>query len=121
MLLTLQTLTSKPLQEQIDIIELLSTQCPDLYEVVYSLITNRSAISIFTLSLSGDRVKVIRVALLSLVAGDITTIPDQAIRGPYQNHLDELCRHFAIEPRDLDVMIRFAEHVRGFLESKNRN
>jgi len=118
MLLKLQTLKAKPFQEQVRTIELLTEQNLDLFERIRPLLEDRSEDSILQISISTDRHKVVQVALLAVVAADITTIPDQGVREPYRRKLDELCRHFAIDPEDLRLIVRYASQIEGFLAGR---
>lgn len=118
MLLTLHTLKAKLLQEQIRVIELLTEQNLDLFDRIHSLLEDRSEDSILHISVSADRYRVVRVALLAFVTADITTIPDQGAREPYHRKLDELCRHFAIDTEDLRLMVRYASQIEGFLAGR---
>jgi hypothetical protein len=115
MLLTLHTLKSKPFQEQIRTMELLTEQNVDLVERIRPLLEDRSEDSVFHMSVSADHHKVVRVALLAVVAADIATIPDQGARAPYRRRLDELCKYFAIDVRDLAVMVQYASQIESFL------
>ena len=121
MLLTLRTLKSTPLQEQIRTIELLTEQNLDLFERIRPLLEDRSEDSVFHISVSANRHKVVQVALLAVVAADIATIPDQGAREPYRRKLDELCKHFAIDVRDLALMVRYASQVEGFLVGRTQS
>ena len=121
MLLTLHTLKARPFQEQIRTIELLTEQNLDLFERIRPLLEDRSEDSVFHLSMSADRHKVVRVALLAVVAADIVTIPDQGARAPYRRRLEELCKHFAIDVRDLAVMVRYASQVESFLMGRTQS
>ena len=118
MLLTLHTLKAKPFQEQIRTIELLTEQNMDLFERIRPLLEDRSEDSIFHMSVSADHHKVVRAALLAVVAADIATIPDQATRAPYRRRLDQLCKHFAIDVRDLEVMVRYASQIESSLTGR---
>jgi len=118
MLLTLHTLKAKPFQEQIRTIELLTEQNLDLFERIRPLLGNRFEDSIFHISVSADRHKVVRVALLAVMAADIATIPDQGARVPYRRRLDELCKHFAIDIRDIEAMVRYASQIESFLTGR---
>lgn len=117
MLLTLQTLKAKPFQQQIRTIELLTQQNLDLFERIRALLEERSENSIFHISISADREKVVRVALLALVAVDIATIPAQGARETYRRRLDELCNHFAIDVKDVTDVSDHASQLQGFLEA----
>ena len=121
MLLTLHTLKAKPFQEQIRTIELLTEQNVDLFEGIRPLLEDRSEDSIFYISVSADRHKVVRVALLAVVDADIATIPDRGARAPYRRRLDELCKHFAIDDRDLAVTVRYASQIESFLAGRTRS
>jgi hypothetical protein len=116
--LTLHTLKSKPFQEQIRTIELLTEQNLDLFERIRPLLEDRSEDSIFHISVSADRHKVLRAALLAVVAADIATIPDQVARASYRRTLDELCKHFAVDLKDLAVMVRYASQIESFLTGR---
>jgi len=120
MLLTLQTLKAKPFQEQIRTIELLTEQNMDLFERIRPLLEDRSEDSIFHISVSADRHKVVRVALLAVVDADIATIPDRGARAPYRRRLDELCKHFAIDVRDLTMRARYASQIESLLAGRTR-
>lgn len=120
MLLTLQTLKAKPFQEQIRTIELLTEQNLDLFERIRPLAEGRSEDSVFQTRISGDRQKVVRVALLAVVAADITTIPDQGAREPYHRKLDDLCNHFAIDIRDVTNMTQYTSEIESFLEGRSQ-
>lgn len=118
MLLTLDTLKAKPFQEQIRTIELLTEQNLDLFERIRPLLEDRSEDSVFHISVSADHHKVVRVALLSVVAAGITTIPDQGAREPYRRKLEKLCNHFAIDVRDIAVMVRYASQIESSLTGR---
>ena len=118
MLLTLQTLKAKPFQEQIRTIELLTEQNLDLFERIRPLAEGRSESSVFQVSISADRHKVVRIALLAVVAADITTIPDQGAREPYRRKLDDLCNYFAIDIRDVTNMTQYTSEIESFLEGR---
>jgi hypothetical protein len=118
MSLALHTLKSKPFQEQVRTIELLTEKNLDLFERIRYLLEDRSEDSVFQVSVSTDRCKIVRVALLAVVAADIITIPDQFAREPYRHNLDELCSHFAIDDRDLEVMIQYVSHIEDFLANR---
>lgn len=118
MLLTLQTLKAEPFQEQIRTIERLTEQNLDLFEKIRPLLEDRSEDSIFHISISTDCYKVVRVALLAVVAADITTIPEQGAHEPYRRKLEELCRHFAIDAEDIQVMVRYTSQIEGFLAGR---
>jgi len=121
MLLQLQTLKSKPFQEQICTIDRLTELNLDLFERVRPLFEDHSEDSIFHMSVSADRHKVVRVALLAVVDADIATIPDRGARAPYRRRLDELCKHFAIDDRDLAVTVRYASQIESFLAGRTRS
>jgi len=121
MLLQLQTLKSKPCQEQICTIDRLTELNLDLFERVRPLFEDRSEDSIFHRSVSADRHKVVRVALLAVVAADIATIPDQGARKPYRRKLDQLCNHFGIDLKDLAVMVRYASQIESFLAGRTQS
>lgn len=121
MLLTLQTLKAKPFQEQIRTIELLTEQNLDLFERIRPLAEGRSEDSVFQTRISGDRHKVVRIALLAVVAADITTIPDQDAREPYRRKLDDLCNHFAIDIRDVTNMTQYTTEIESFLEGRSQS
>ena len=121
MLLTLQTLKAKPFQEQIRTIELLTEQNLDLFERIRPLAEGRSEDSVFQTRISGDRHKVVRIALLAVVAADITTIPDQDAREPYRRKLDDLCNHFAIDIRDVTNMTQYTSEIESFLEGRSQS
>lgn len=112
---TLHTLKARPFQEQIRIIERLTEQNLDLYEEIRFLLEACSEDSVIRISVSGNRHKVVRVALLAVVAVEIVTIPDQLARKPYEDRLEELCSYFAIDSRDLSVMIQYASQIEGSL------
>jgi hypothetical protein len=121
MLLTLHTLKIKPFQEQIRTIELLTEQNVDLFERIRPLLEDRSEDSVFHMSVSADHHKVVRVALLAVVAADIATIPDQVARAPYRRRLDQLCNHFGIDLEDLAGMGRYASQIEGFLTGRTQS
>jgi len=121
MLLTLRTLKAKLFQEQIGTIELLTEQNLDLFKKIRPLLEDRSEDSGFHISVSADRHKVVRAALLAVVAADIATIPDQVARAPYRRRLDELCDHFAIDLKDLTVMVRYASQIESFLAGRTQS
>jgi len=72
MLLTLHTLKAKPFQEQIRTIELLTEQNLDLFERIRPLLGNRFEDSIFHISVSTDRHKVVRVRYASQIESFLT-------------------------------------------------
>jgi|GEM_PF-6585486 len=121
MLLTLHILKAKPFQEQVRTIERLAEQNLDLFERIRPLLEDRSEDSIFHISVSADRHKVMQVALLAIVAADIAVILNQGARAPYRRRLDELCKHFAIDVRDLAVMVRYASEIESFLVGRTRS
>jgi len=115
MLLTLQTLKAKPLEEQIRTVELLTERNLDLFERVRTLLESSSPDSVFHTSIAADRHKVVRIALLAIVAADIATVPDQSSRAPYRRSLEKLCSHFGIDIADLAVMARYTSQIENFL------
>lgn len=114
-MLTLQTLKSKPVEEQVRTIEELTDRNLSLYERIRPLLEDRARDSILQISVSNDRREVVRIALIAVTAADIATIPDQVARAPYRRRLDRLCRHFAIDTKDLADMVRHAAKIEGFL------
>ena len=121
MLLTLHTLKSKPFQEQVRTIELLTKQNVDLFERLRPLLEDRSEDSILHISVSAHHHKVVRVALLAVVAADIAVILNQGAREPYRRKLDQLCKHFGIDVRDLAVTVRYASRIESFLVGRTRS
>jgi hypothetical protein len=111
----LHTLKARPFEEQIHTIEQLTEHNLDLYEEIRSLLETHSENSVIHLFVSTDRCKVIQVALLAIVAVDITTIPDQLTRSPFSYDLDRLCAHFAIDAKDLSLMVRHASDIENLL------
>lgn len=113
--MTLQTLKSKPIEEQVRTIEKLTDHYLSLYERIRPLLEDRSEDSVFHISVSSDRRKVVRIVLLAVVAADITTIPDRRARAPYGRRLDKLCEHFSVDVRDVNEMTRHVSWIEDLL------
>jgi hypothetical protein len=111
----LRTLKARPFEEQIQMIEQLTEHSLDLYEEIRSLLETHSENRIIHLFVSTDRHKVVQVALLAIVAADLTTIPDQLTRSPFHYDRDRLCAHYAIDAKDLSLMVRHASHIENLL------
>lgn len=106
-LAALQRLKSAPLQQQVRTIELLTEQNVDRFDAIKARLGTRSEDSIFQLTVSGDRQKVVRIAFLAVVAADIATVPHPVTRRRYIVLLEALCRQFHI---DYDDVVRAQPH-----------
>lgn len=120
MLLTLQTLKSKPLEEQVRVLERLTELNLDLYESISLLLEDRSEESIFRVSVSADRRKVVLVALLTIVAADIAAIPGEPVRRGYRENLVMLCRHLSVEFQDLVRMQCYAASIESLIKGEEQ-
>lgn len=120
MLSALYTLKSKPFQEQIRTIELLTAQNLDLFERIRSWSEDHAEDRIFHTSISDHPRQVVRAALLAVVAADIASVPDHGAREPYRRQLDRLCNHFAINSADLTTMVRYASQIEDFLVGRTQ-
>ena len=101
----LQTLKREPLAEQARTIELLAEQNLDVFDEVESLLASASDDSIFWMRVSEDREKVVRAALLAVLAADIATIPEWSSRAPYGKRLERLCQHFGVAYDDVVALV----------------
>lgn len=111
MLDTLLGLKTKSIAEQIQAIETLTERSMELLVQANSALEARSINSVFRISLANDAAKVVQAILLSVIAGDIASIPDHATRQPYYQQLEGLCQHFEIDPDDLALIMRFLPEI----------
>jgi hypothetical protein len=118
MLFTLQTLKAKSFQDQVHAIELLAKRNLDLFEKIRSLVEDYPPGSIFQIYLLADSLKTVQIALMAVIADDITTIPDQDAREPYRRRLEQLCTHFGVEARDLEIMLHYTPFIKDFLKDR---
>lgn len=117
MLLTLTTLKSRPFEEQVDTIELVTAENLDLFDRLKLLLRGGSDDRVLQVTLSNDREKVVRVALLAVMAADIVSLPDARRRAPYEVRLMELCQHFDVDYRDVVIMVGHGRAIEKMLEN----
>lgn len=108
---TLRTLKSKSIQEQVRAVNDLAKQNLDLYDAIESLFTARSEDSMFQFVVSGDRHRVVCAALLAVVAADITIVPHEPARQRHQNRLKEVCKHLSIDYNDIRIILPWVARI----------
>jgi len=108
------TLKAKPLEMQIEIIESLSKQNFELGDKVRQLIEHEFRLSIFEVKVK-DTFRLATVALLAIVGADITTIPAQPAREPYQHTFKKLCEHFKVDLADVLLVSRYVSQIEKML------
>ena len=114
----LQTLKLEPHREQVRCIELLVEQNLDLFDDLQLLLRGERDDSISEVALSTDRAKVVRVALLGVIAADIATVPDAHSRGVYIERLTAVCQHFDVDYKDVAAIVAHAGAIEEILESE---
>ena len=115
MLLTLETLKSRTLSDQAETIAALAGRNLDLYEHLQPLLSQDSEDSIYRVAVSPDQDKVVRLALLAVVAADIASVPDSPTRRTYLRRLCKLCRHLAVEYNDVVALQRHVAQIQDML------
>lgn len=116
-LLALQTLKGEEIAFQIGMIKELSRRLTKIYDVFSELISTEYADSIFKILITDDRERVIATILLSVVAADITTVPDRAERHRYRSKLDEVCSAFSISYSDINRVLKYITYIENHLGS----
>jgi hypothetical protein len=98
-------LKSKAISEQIAVVESLSQELLDEYTRIQSVLEDTIGGVVLRVTFTGERVQLVQLAILALVAADIATVPVQATRSAYYRRLHETAGHFGIEKQDLDLML----------------
>jgi hypothetical protein len=106
----LVTLKGKPLEMQIEIIETLSKQNREVGDKVRQLIEYEFRSSIFEVKVK-DTFKLAIAALLAIAGADITTVPAEPARKPYQRTFEKLCEYFEVELKDVLLMSRYVSKI----------
>lgn len=100
-LLILKTLKVHDKKTQIAEIDRLSIRFQNLAVAIYALIEKSFNGKLFVVHFLGDKIQLVRLALLAIVATDMTSIPDRESRERYFEKLDALGDHFGISRKDI--------------------
>lgn len=113
---TLRTLKARPLQEQVETIEALAERNLALFDAVKSEICPRPEHSVVRVSLVTDKTRVVRAALLAVMAADIGTIPDGRRRTAYLQRLEQICERLGVAYADVVTLARHTSALEEMLE-----
>lgn len=114
----LQTLKSEPLAQQVCTIEQLAEHNLDVFDDVERIAPRPAQERIFRTYLSNDREKVVRTALVAVLAADVATLPGGPSRGRHVKRLKELSDRLAVSYEEVVFLAGHASALESLLAGR---
>ncbi len=115
--LLLHTLKAESASTQIETITLLSQMLLHLYDEIVALIQTTFSGTVLKLEFSGDPNQLVQLAMLTIVAADISTVPHRDGRTFYHATLYNTLSHFGLSEADLRYMIPLCSQLETIFQA----
>lgn len=110
------TFKSKPLALQIEILETLLTQNPELGQQVLPIIEMEFSSDLVESMLPEDSRKLASAALLAVAYADVASVEVRALREIYQQKFKLLCEYFKVTMEDITRLTSYTSQIEELLK-----